>query len=327
MKMKAIVVEQHGGPEVMRWQDVDVPEPGPTQVLVRTAATGVNFADIMIREGRYPGGPTPPLIPGLDAAGEVVAAGAAVTRVKPGDRVAVFTMGGAYAAYVLAEEALTYPLPDDVDFETGAAFPTIGITAYNLLTLAGRLNPGETVLVHAAAGGVGTLAVQLAKKLGAGMVIGTVGSDDKAALAKELGCDHVINYRQEDLKARLEAITNGAGVDLILDSVMGDAFDAGLACLAPFGRLIAYGNASGQPGRVATNQLHPSNRAVIGYSSNGYRRARPEALRPAAEAVLELLRKGELRLVIGARYPLKDAAQAHTHVAERRSIGKVLLLP
>ncbi|HEY8450120.1 MAG TPA: quinone oxidoreductase [Bacillota bacterium] len=325
--MQAIVITRYGGPEVLELQEVPQPTPGEGEVLIRTEAVGVNFADIMLRKGRYHAGGKPPVIPGLDLAGTIVAVGPGVRGLEVGQRVAAFAGAGSYAEYAVAPAVLTWPVPVGIDIETAAAFPTVGITAYNLLTLAGRLEPGETVLVHAAAGGVGTTAVQLARLLGAGTVIGTVGDDAKVPLARELGCNHVINYRREDFAARVLELTGGRGADLILDAVAGPVFAASLTCLAPFGRLVVYGMASGEPGRVESPQLHPPSRAVIGYSSGTYRRLRPEALRPAAEAVLAYLRQGLVRFVIGARFPLEQAAQAHELVESRQSTGKVLLLP
>src|SRR4051812_19022037 len=170
--MKAIMVHAFGGPETLRIDEQPDPQPGPGQVLIRVAATGVNFADIMARLGRYHGGSPPPFTPGLDVAGTITAVGDGVRELQVGQRVAAFPAGGGYAEQVLADPLLVYPLPDALDFDAAAAFPTIGVTAYNLLTICGRLQPGETVLIHAAAGGVGTTAVQLAKHLGAGRVIG-----------------------------------------------------------------------------------------------------------------------------------------------------------
>ena len=324
--MRTIVVSEFGGPEVLRSMEAPVPTPGAGQVLIQVAATSVNFADIMARLGRYHGGAQPPFVPGLDVAGTITAVGDGVTDLRVGQRVAAFPAGGAYAEQVLADPVLVYPLPDAVDFETAAAFPTIGITAYNLLHLCGRVAEGETVLVHAAAGGVGTTAVQMARLLSAGCVLGTVGDDAKAALVRELGADAVINYRREDIAERVRALTDGKGADVILDSVAGPVFAASQACLAPFGRHLVFGQASGEPGQVPSN-LYGQNQAVIGYSTGSYRRARPAALRPAALQVLDWLTEGRLRLVIARRFPLGEVAEAHRFVESRASTGKVLLLP
>ncbi len=323
--MKAVVVTRHGGPEVLNYQDWPDPVPGEGQVLIKTELAGVNFADVQLRRGTYHAGSPPPVVPGLDVYGTIVGVGRGVSGLERGQKVAAFTASGSYAELALAPAALTFPVPAGVGPETAAAFPTVGITAYNLLTLAGRLAPGETVLVHAAAGGVGSTAVQLAKIMGAGRVIGTVGSDEKASLARELGCDYVINYEAEDFAARVNEITGGAGADLILDSVAGPVFDRGLSCLATFGRIVMYGHTSGEAGHVSTRDLHGPTRAVIGYSSSTYRRYRPQALRPAAEAVLGYLASGQLRIVIGARFDLPDAAKAQQLIESRAHVGKILL--
>ncbi len=202
------------------------------------------------------------------------------------------------------------------------------MTAFNVLTLAGRLSPGESVLVQAAAGGVGSTAVQLAKRLGAGLVIGTVGSDEKAALVRELGADHVINYRREQLAPRVHELTNSADLDLILDSVGGGPmFDAGLRCLAPGGRTVVFGHTSGEPGHAPTNILQEENRAVIGYRGRAYLKRRPEVMVQAANAMLKRAADGEIRLVIGGRFALSDATAAHRCVESRENVGKILLFP
>jgi NADPH:quinone reductase len=325
--MKAVVVNSFGPPEVLEYEDLPEPRPAPGQVLIDVAATGVNFADVMARRGRYHGGAAPPFVPGLDVAGTITAVGAEVSGLQVGQRVAAFPAGGSYAEQVLADPVLVYALPEGVDFETAAAFPTVGVTAYNLLTLVGRLAPGETVLVHAAAGGVGTTAVQMARRLGAGKVIGTVGDDAKMGLVRDLGADEVINYRRDDFAARVREVTGDSGADVILDSVAGPTFAASLTCLAPFGRLVVFGQASGEPGEARSADLYGLNRAVLGYSTGGYRRLRPAALRPAAEAVLGLLAGGEVRFVVGRRYSLAEAAEAHRFVESRESTGKILLIP
>ena len=325
--MRAVFVTGFGGTEVLRVQETEAPRPGPGQVLIQVAATGVNFADILARQGRYHGGAQPPFIPGLDVAGTITAVGEGVTGLRVGQRVAAFPEGGSYAEQVVADPVLVYPLPDGVDWDTAAAFPTVGVTAYNVLALAGRLTPGETVVVHAAAGGVGTTAVQVARLLGAGRVVGTVGDDAKAGVVRELGADAVINYRREPVADRVLELTDGKGADVILDSVAGELFQQSLRCLAPFGRLVVFGQASGQPGTALSGDFYPRNQALVGYSTGSYRRLRPTALRPAAEKVLNWLAEGRLRLVVSRRYPLVEAAAAQRWIEQRHSTGKVLLVP
>jgi NADPH:quinone reductase len=322
--MHAIEVRSYGDPSVLEWRERDAPVPGPGEVAIRVTQTGVNFADVQARRGAYHGGQAPPFVPGLDCAGTILALGPGVEGLRVGQRVAAFPPNGSYAEVVVVPVVTTYALDDAISDDDAASLLML-VTAYNVLSFAGRLTPGESVLVHAAAGGVGSTAVQIARALGAGKIFATAGSAAKCALAREAGADVAIDYRSEDFAQRVLDETNGRGVDVILDSVAGEVFDAGLTALAPFGRIVAFGMASGTPGTVRTNQLHPSNRAVVGYSSGSYRKLRPEALRPAADASLRLVAEGKVHVVIGARFPLRDAAGAHRLVESRASHGKVLL--
>ncbi|MCL6637494.1 MAG: quinone oxidoreductase [Alicyclobacillus sp.] len=325
--MRAVVVTRLGGPEVLQCQEVPVPTPSADEVLIRVRALSVNYADIKAREGRYHGTGEPPFIPGLDAMGVVEAVGAEVTGVQPGQRVVAFPGQGSYAEYIVAKAALTYPVPDTVDDATAAACPTVALTAYELLHRVARLQSGESVLVYAAAGGVGTTALQLAKLAGAGLVIGAVGSRAKEEVARRFGADKVVVYTEEPVADRVLAWTEGRGVDVILDSVAGPTFPANLQCLARFGRLAVFGNAGGPPGQVLTSDLHSSCRSVLGYSMGTTRRYWPDSLRTSALTVLNLLGEGKLQMHISAQFPLEAASEAHALVASRQSTGKVLLLP
>ncbi|SFV04753.1 quinone oxidoreductase family protein [Alicyclobacillus macrosporangiidus] len=324
--MRAVVVSRLGGPDVLQVVEQPVPEPGPGEVRIRVAAASVNFADVKARYGNYHHAGAPPFVPGLDLAGTVDAVGEGVTGLAVGQRVMAFPKGGAYSEYAVAPAVLAYPVPDGVDLETAAALATVGVTAYELLTKVARLQPGETVLVHAAAGGVGTVALQLAKILGAGQVIGTVGSDEKAEHARRYGADVVINYSAGGFADAVLAATDGRGADVILDAVGGPAFADNLRCLARFGRLVVYGNAAGAYGQVDTAELHSTCRSVLGYSMGTTRRFRPEALRASAERVLELVATGRLQVPVCGRYPLERAAEAHTVMENRGTLGKVLLV-
>ena len=320
--MKSILVREYGEPDVLEVADMPVPEPSVGQVRIKTAFTSVNFADIKARRG---GAPTLPFTPGLDVSGVVDAVGDNIQNFQVGQRVAAYVAAGSYAEYVLAEAELCYPLPDAVSFEQGAGIGIL-ITAYNVLTNAGRFRRGESVLVHAGAGGVGSTLVQLARALGAERIFATVGSDEKAEVAAQLGADEVINYRKSAFDEVVGDKTGGEGVDLILDSVAGPNAERGMNCLADFGRLVIYGH-TGEGGAAAIEStlLHKNNRAVIGYSSGGYRKARPEVLREVAERGLRLLASGEVEILLGERFKLKDAAAAHEFVESRQSVGKVLL--
>jgi len=321
----AIFVTKHGPPEVLELMDAPMPEPGPGQVRIKVAATTVNFADIQQRRGGYHLAATVPFIPGLESAGTVDKVGPGVQGLEVGQRVAAHADGGSYAQYGISRAVGVFPLPDSLDWETAACFPSVGTTSLNLLTLAGRMQPGDTVLIHAAAGGIGSTAVQLARVLGAAKIIGTVGSAEKAKLILDLGADAAINYREEDVVERVRALTNGAGADVVLDGVGADTFESSVASLAPFGRLVAFGQSSGPPTPVGFGSIYGDNKAIIGYSTGGRKRTRPEELRAPGLAVLKLLAQGRWKPVIGARFPLEQAADAQRLVEDRGSTGKVIL--
>lgn len=324
--MKAVYVTRHGDPEVLVFREGPDPVPLENEVLIRVHATNVNFADIQVRSGRYPHDSSPPFIPGLEAAGTIVGLGAGVTEFELGQRVAAFAARGSYGELMLANSQLTYPVPGDLPFDAVAGL-TAAITAENVLVHSGALVAGETVLVHAAAGGVGLLALQLARLHDAAFVIGTVGSNSKISAALDAGAHAVINYRSEDFATRVLELTEGAGIDLILDAVTGQDFERNFDCLAAFGRIVVFGQASGAPGLVSTDRLFKENRSLRGYSSGHIRRQRPGQLKPVAAKVIDYLQTGSLQMIIGARFPLSEAAAAHELVESRQSVGKVLLEP
>jgi len=317
----AIVVPRTGDASVLEWTERPDPKPGPDQVTIKVSLTGVNYADIMRRRGGYRGGP-PPFVPGLDCVGTILAVGREVTDLKVGQRVAAFPEDGGYTEIAIARDILTYPLPDAVPDEAGASL-TMLVTAYNTLVTCARLERGESVLIHSAAGGVGSLAIQIARALGAGTIVAVAGGAEKVKFAHSLGADITIDHTTENMAAKLEPI--GAKVDVVLDAVGGETFNSTIALLAEYGRYCIYGQASGEPGEVFTNVLHSGNRAVIGYSTGGYRASRPERLRLGVEGAFDLVSEGLVKVIVGARYPLRDAAEAHLHVESRASHGKTLL--
>lgn len=324
--MNAILVSKYGGPEVLEYREVEKPFIGPNQVLIKVAATSVNFADIKARYGNK-GGNQPPFIPGLDVAGTIVEIGEEVKEFQVGQRVIAFPKNGSYAEYVAADSILTYALPDQIDFETAAACPIVSFTSYKLLADVGRLMPGESVLIHAAAGGIGTTAIQLAKILGAAQVIGVVSSDEKAAFALEAGADHAINASKHDFVKQVLEITHGKGVDVILDSISGKVTEQSLQCLAWYGRLVHFGNSSGEVANIQTKDLHASCRSVLGFSLGTTRLQRPHLLREVADKVLGYIKNGSLRIKIGHKFSLQEASLAHRLIESRKSKGKVLLIP
>ncbi len=322
--MKAIVFDKIGGPDVLKLGEVPKPQPAPGTVLIRNRAAGINFADTLFRQGQYLVAPKLPDTPGLEAAGEIEALGQGVSGLRAGMRVAALG-SKAYAEYMLAPAAQIIPLPDSVSFEEGAAFPVQTLTAWHMLHTAHRTAPGQTVLVHSAAGGVGIVAIQIAKAAGA-RVIGTVSNEAKMKLAKQYGADEVINYASGDFAAETMKLTGGRGVDLILDAVGGPTLTKGLTCLAPFGHLILYGRSGGVPEPLNLFSLFEKSIKVSGfvlYTAN----ALPDVMRRGIEESFKLMRDGKLKMLVGKSFPLAQAAEAHRFMESRASVGKLVLIP
>jgi NADPH2:quinone reductase len=320
---KAIRIEQTGGPEVMQYVDVEVGPPGPGQVQVRHHAIGLNFIDVYYRTGLYP--MTLPGGAGLEASGEVLAVGEGVTEVKPGDRVAY--AGGSPGAYAEVRNMPVKPLvkiPASIDHETAAAMMLKGLTVQYLFHRTYELKAGETILFHAAAGGVGLIAMQWAKALGAN-VIGTVGSREKAELAKRHGCDHVILYREENVPERVREITGGRMVPVVYDGVGKDTFQASLDSLAPFGLMVSFGNASGPvppfPLTALKGSLYITRPGLMNHT------AERATLLEMADDLIRMVSSGKVKIDIERRYALADAAQAHRDLESRRTTGSSVLLP
>jgi len=322
--MKAIVFAQTGGPEVLSLSELPKPDVRPGMVLIKVHAVGVNFADVRFRQGQYVVKPKLPDTPGMEASGVVEALGEGVTDLRPGARVAAFTVKS-YAEYCQAPASMVIPLPDAVDFIQGAAFPIQVLTAYHLLHTADSTGPGRTVLVHSAAGGVGLAAVQLAKAAGA-RVFGTVSSDAKAGLAREYGADAVINYVTQKFADEVLKLTDGRGVDLILDAVGKPTFEEGLRCLAPFGHLILYGRAGGPTDPLNVATLSAKSQKVSGFMVPTVTRNFPDKTRESAARCFALMREGTLKLHIGKTFGLVEAADAHRYLESRQSTGKLVLL-
>jgi len=322
--MKAVIVTEFGKPEVLKYVDLEIPTFNSKQILIEVEKASVNFADIKSRYGKKGLGKFP-FIPGLDAAGVIIAVGNEVTQFKVGERVAAFPVGGSYAEYVVANENLTFHIPETVGFDVAAACPTVSFLSYKLLADVAKIEKGETVLIHSAAGGVGTTAIQIAKILGAGKIIGTVGNEKKAMVAQAAGADDVICYESEDFAQKVNELTEGRGANIILDSIAGKISEQSLHCLAPYGRLVHFGNSSGQVGHFNTQQLHSSCRSVLGFSLGTTRKERPELLKVTAKQVFSFLEKGQLTIKIGHQFSLEDAVSAHRLLESRQSIGKILL--
>ena len=324
--VKAVRMHGAGGPEVLRYEEVPLPDPGPGEAVVRHAAIGVNYIDVYHRTGLYPV-PSLPWTIGMEGAGTVEAVGPGVDEVAAGDRVAYASPPppGGYAEARTMPAASLVKLPGDIAFEQGAAMMLQGMTVEYLVRRTYAVKAGETVLVHAAAGGVGLIQCQWLKHLGA-TVIGTVGSDEKAALARAHGCDHPVNYRTEDFAARVMEITDGRGVPVVYDSIGRDTLDGSLASLAPRGVLASFGNASGPITGFDLARLAPKSAFVTRPTLFGYNATRA-ALDASAGALFEVVRSGAVRIEIRQTYPLAEAAQAHRDLEGRKTTGSTILIP
>ncbi len=321
--MRAIRVHQYGGPEAMKLEEVPTPRPGAGQALVRIEAAGVNFIDVYQRSGLYKG--ELPVRLGQEGAGTVEEVGAGVTTVKAGDRVAWTGVAGSYATHNLVPADRLVTLPAGLDARSGAAAMLQGMTAHYLAHDSYRLKPGDACVVHAAAGGVGLLLCQMAKRAGA-RVFGTVSTEEKAKLAREAGADEVILYTRQDFEAEVKRLTGGKGVQVVYDSVARDTFEKSLNCLAPRGFMILYGQSSGPIGPLDPQILNAKGSLFLQRPSLVHHiLTREELLRRACE-VLGWIQKGELKLRIGATFPLAQAAEAHRQLEGRKTTGKVLLL-
>ncbi|MFD9196168.1 zinc-binding alcohol dehydrogenase family protein [Streptomyces phaeochromogenes] len=327
--MRAVQVQEYGGPEVLRTVETEVPEPGPGQVSVDVAYTGVNFADLKARGEGYRV-PSLPFVPGLEVSGRVRALGEGVSGVEVGQEVAALTAGGAYADVVVTDATTVFPLPSGVDLRTAATLPTVLPTAYALVHAVGRLQPGETVLVQGAAGGIGTVVGQLAKAAGASGVFGVVSGAAKAKYALDHGYDDVFvvpsTTDSVQFVDEVRAATGGRGADLTLDPVGGETFRASLASLAVFGRLVSFGNASSaEPWRVGQPELYPTGLSVSGFSILTLAQTAPGALRALTEKAFAAVAEGVVSLPVTAEFPLEEASEAHRLMGGRTSTGKLLL--
>jgi NADPH2:quinone reductase len=324
--MRAIQIDRFGNPDVMQLADVPLGEPGPGEVRVRHRACGINFLDIYHRTGLYP---MPlPVVLGAEAAGVVEAVGAGVTHLAAGDRVAYAARTpGSYAEARVLPAVPVVKLPDAIDFETGAAMMLKGLTVQYLLRRTRvALAPGDAILWHAAAGGVGLIACQWAKALGL-RLIGTAGSDDKCRLAEQHGAAHVINYRREDVVARVRELTGGRGVDVVYDSVGKDTWDRSLDCLAPLGVLVSFGNASGPVPPVTLGILAQKGSIYVQRPTLGTHLATREAAQAMADELFAMVTTGKVSVPVERRYPLAEAAQAHRDLEARITTGAGVLVP
>ena len=322
--MKAMQFTEYGGPDVLKIVELGKPKPGPNDVLVEIQYVGVNYADTARREGKYVV-PTPlPFVPGAEVAGVVVDVGKEVENVKVGEKVVTLIESGGYAEYAVADSRSIIPLKEEQDLKEAVSLPLQGLSAYHILKTMGTLEEGETVLVHAAAGGVGTLAVQLAKIMGAGKVIATASSEEKLELARSLGADVCVNYTKKNWYKDVLEATNSRGVNVALEMAGGTVFQDTLKCLATFGRLVIYGVASGEQAIMHPSSLMARNQSVIGFFLPQIMR-KPNLLLPSIHELFTLLEEGRLKIAVGEVYPLEEAAKVHELMQSRKTTGKVLL--
>jgi NADPH:quinone reductase len=322
----AVRVHKHGGPEVLTYEQVEVPAPGQGQVRIKQRACGVNFIDTYFRMGMYPPAGGLPFISGNEGAGDVVAVGPGVTDIKVGDRVAYVSALGGYSEERLLAAERTVKLPSSISYEQAAGMMLKGMTAQYLLRRTWKVEPGQTILAHAAAGGVGLILCQWAKHLGA-TVIGTVGSKEKAALAKANGCDHTILYREEDFPTRVKEITGGKLCDVVYDGIGKTTFPASLDCIRPLGMFASYGSSSGQVEAFNINILQTKGSLFATRPTlNNYTASRKDLLATAND-LFEVVGSGKVKIPVNQKYALKDAQKAHRDLEGRATTGSSILVP
>ncbi|WP_025027472.1 quinone oxidoreductase family protein [Caldalkalibacillus mannanilyticus] len=324
--MKAVQFQNYGSPDVLQVVDLPLPQIKLGEVLVQVKAAGVNFADTARRYGQYLAKTPLPYIPGFEVAGEIVEVSSDVTDFKVGDRVVALPECGGYAEYIALHASQLIRIPDHVDFNQAAALLGQGLSAYHILKTSARMSAGDTVLIHAAAGGVGTLAVQLAKLWGAGTIIATASSSEKLDLATSLGADIGINYTEESWHKEVLANTDGKGVDILLEMVGGDIFQKSVTCMATNGRLVIYGRAGGQETLFDPAILMYRNVSIIGFWLVHFV-SNPTLHKTGVEALLNYVAEGKLKLVIGESFPLEEAKRAHELLEGRQTTGKIILNP
>lgn len=321
---KAVIVRAHGGPEVLSYEDRELASPGPGEIRVRNRAIGLNFVDAYHRSGLYP--TELPFVAGSEGAGDVVEVGDGVTDVAVGDRVTYAGPLGSYAEERIIPAGRVARIPDGVTYEDAAALTLKGVTAYYLIFQTWPLKAGETILFHAAAGGVGSIVTRWAKALGA-RVIGTAGSPEKVALARAAGADEVIDYRREDFAARVRELTDGRGVDVVYDGVGNDTFLGSLDSLRPRGLLVSFGNASGPVSIPDLGILSRKGSLYVTRPTTATYMASTQELRTAVQAVFDALAAGSIEVQVNQRFPLSEAADAHRALEDRRTTGSTVLLP
>ncbi len=324
--MRAIMCREHGDLSVLKLEEVPDPVPGPGQALVRIRACGINFADSIMAAGKYQNQPELPFTPGSEIAGDIVALGEGADGFSIGDRVMGLPGRGGYAELVAVDTARLSPLPETLSYEQAASFAVTYGTSHVSLGHRARLKPGETLLVHGAAGGVGLTAVELGKIMGA-RVIATAGGPDKLEIARAAGADETIDYLAEDIRERVKALSGGRGADVIYDPVGGDVFDASLRCVAFEGRILVIGFAGGRVPQIPANHVLVKNVDIIGVNRPAYDTLAPEVSRRSQEELMAWLAEGRLKPLVSKTFPLERAVEGLESVVTRKSTGKVVITP
>ncbi|HZD92934.1 MAG TPA: NADPH:quinone oxidoreductase family protein [Candidatus Sulfotelmatobacter sp.] len=322
--MRAVLCREWAGPEKLVVEDVPPPPIREGVVRIAVQAAGINFADLLLISGQYQEKPPFPFTPGMEASGIIAEVGPGVTGFQIGDRVMALTGTGAYAEEIVVDASRVYKIPNKMDFPSAAGFPVTYGTSHGAFDWRARLQPGEWLLVHGAAGGVGLTAVEIGKVMGA-KVIACAGGPEKLEIARQYGADHLIDYSREDIRERVKAITGGRGADVVYDPVGGDAFDASLRSIAWGGRVIIIGFASGRIPQAPANILLVKNIDVIGFYWGSYQARKPELLRDSYAKLLRWFEEGKLKPHVSAQFDLKDVAQAMNLLRQRKSMGKVVL--
>lgn len=325
--MKAIQIKRTGAPEVLEYVEIERPSPEKGQVLVKIASASVNFADTMMRQGTYPMMPSLPVIPGLEYSGTIEAVGKDVTQLRTGQNVVVFGKSG-YAEYAVAPAESVIPIPSELDKDVAAAFPLVYLTAYHMLHTMARVQAGQTILLHAAAGGVGTAVIQLARLAGV-TIIGLTGSPEKVRYARDQGAAHIVNHKTENVTERVKQITKGRGVDVVLNSVAGDTFARDLEFVVPLGQIIWFGFAAGLPQENLVAQLAKHFVKSVGVRTFSIFSvaANPELMVPSMQTVLRYLMEEKIQPHIHESIPLSEAVRAHALLESSAVKGKLILKP
>ena len=322
--MKALMCREFGDLSVLKIEDIPSPDPGPGQVKIAMRACGVNFADSLVTAGKYQAQPTLPFTPGFEVAGDVIALGDGVTDFAIGDRVMGMIGQGGYAEDVVADIGRLSPLPDGMDYVAAASFAVTYGTSYLAIAHRARLQAGEVLLVHGAAGGVGLTAVEIGKQLGA-TIIATAGGPEKLKIAQAAGADHLIDYRTEDIREKVKGFTDGRGADVVYDPIGGDVFDASLRCVSFEGRILVIGFAGGRIQQIPSNHVMVKNVDIIGVNRGPYEEMRPDVTRKAYATLMQWLAEGRIQPFVSKTYALDDAVAAIESVTNRSSTGKLVV--